>query len=316
MPRRKKRVDAGEPPPRGPNLLVQAYRLLETLLVLAVIAYVVLLLMARTDGFRDLAEKYLESLVKMPVDLKRARVDWRLNVHLDGVTAQGAASEHTPSVEAGSVEVELAIRDSLRSFHPVLERVILVDASADLSTTSTGSWEPATIVPLSAWIAKWLQMDILAYAPAGVPTNATPAATSATGTTHSASLDQPQGWKSVELLVFNGRMTWWEKDSSEPLATVEGIRLDAATVDLSARTLKYYNLAIDRAATAEGVKMKNLRLEVIDSGEQQLVLTLHADREDGAMKGPPSAAGLGKVLFEVGDRSSVISNRSSVISDR
>jgi hypothetical protein len=294
MARSRKRVEVE--PPRGPGVLVRLLRLVETVAVLAVVAYVALLLMARTDGFRDLAEQYIESVLGMPAELKKARVDWRFDVILEGITAEGAASEHTPAIEAGRVELELALRDSLSRRRPVLERAILVDASADISATSTGAWEPAVAVPISAWVAKWLEVDIYEHAPAPAATNRAQAVTAEEPPRPTAK--ECDDWRRTELLVYNGRITWWERDSAEPLATVEGIRLDAANVNLSARFLRYYNLAFDRASTAEGVRIKDLRLEVIDADDQQLILSLQAERAGGGGAAGPQVPGLGRTLFE------------------
>lgn len=255
------------PPRRSPWRT--AWRAGKTLLVLAVIAYVALVIAGQTDGFRDLVRHRLERQLGQAVKVEGASLSLRLDLTLRGVVSEGTKRKNSPGLRIQRAFIGWDWSQVFRRGRPGVRVLDLERCEVVFGRAEDGSWQPARMAPLSAFLSKWLELDLgsaAAPAVAGVP-----AAESAT-TPRSAALAFQQA--GTRVILRGGQITWWVDESDVPFAAVEGVRLQATPVTVPGRHMTHYALSVERAASATGARVSDLKLEVLDAGDQQVILGL------------------------------------------
>jgi hypothetical protein len=299
MPRKKvKAWREDEAPRRTPWSHVRTtYRAVRTTLVVLVILYVAALAATRTDGFRDVVASRLEQHFGLPVKIESVAASPRFDLTLRGLVTEGTRQKNSPGLRAHQVVLGWAWGDLWRHGRVGLRRLELERCVITFARDDQQAWQPADLVPLSEFLAKWLQLDLgpaasasnaatvaVAERPAGTPEPDAlepevekPAA--AAGRAAARALQD--GHLSVALR--RSEITWWG-DGDVPLAAVEGVSLTATPVRLPNRTLTHYHLKLEHAAGAKGLSVSDMTLEVLDTGDQQLVLVFDAGHTSGLMK--------------------------------
>lgn len=272
---RKKKFEQSSPEehvPR-PGLLVKLNRLVMTLIVLIIIVYGALLAASRTDGFRGLIRDELETRLGLPMKLQKAWLDPSLDLHLRGLDARESAAHAKASLQAESVAIQWAPWESLRrgSFVPV--SLTLQTGSLAFAATVSGAWEPSVLSSIGADVAEWLNMD--------VPRKSPPASTNAVATNATEAVDAADlkafrlGTLRIELQ--DSELVWWGSTSQE-LARVSGVNLSVTPNDVPNRRLTHYLLGVREASASSGFLMRGITMEMIDTGDKQVVLQFDGAR--------------------------------------
>lgn len=295
MARKKVKAWREEEPPRRTawSRIRSAYRLARTLVVIGAILYGAALVASRTDGFRDLVAARLERHLGMPVKVESVAANARFDLTLQGIVTEGTRHKNSPGLRAHRVTLAWSWRDVLRRGGPGLRLLDLDRCVITFARDEQGVWQPADMAPLSEFLAKWLQLDLGTKPPENVtgPTggeaepreDGAPAAgkptVAATGVSTARALRDAR----LSIVLRRSEVTWWG-DGDVPLAAVEGVNLAATPVRLPNRTMTHYHLKLDHAAGAQGLSVSDMTLELLDTGDQQLVLVFDAGRTSGLMK--------------------------------
>lgn len=268
------------PPRRSPWR--RAWRAVKTLLVLLAIAYVALVIAGQTDGFRDLVSHRLERHLGQPVKVEGASLSLRLDLSLRGVVTEGTKRKNSPGLRIQRAFIGWDWSQLIRRGRPGVRALELDRCEVVFGRAEDGTWQPARLAPLSAFLARWLELDLGSAAPpasAGAPAPVSGAAT----TPRAAALAfQKEG---TRVVLRGGQITWWADESDVPLAAVEGVRLQATPVAVPGRLLTHYALSVERAASATGARVSDLKLELLDAGDQQVILGLTGEHVPAARSG-------------------------------
>lgn len=264
-----------------------AWRILRTAVAVAAILYVAGLFAARTEGFRDIVARRLEARLGLPVSIGSVSADWRYDLTLRSVATEGTREKQEAGVRAQRVRLGWSLADWFGGGGVGLREIDLDRCVITFARGEGGSWQPEQLAPLSDFLAKWLHVDLGAgggQAADGVaPTAPKAPAREATRALQEARL---------RVALRRCEVTWWT-GGEVPLAALEGVTLTATPVRLPNRSMTHYHLKLARAASAAGMAASNLTLELLDTGDQQIVLVLQADHTTGLAptRGPGPARG-------------------------
>lgn len=261
-------------------------RAAQTLLVIGLILYGAALVASRTDGFRDVVASRLERHLGVPVKIDAVSANARFDLTLRGVVTEGTRHKNSPGIRAHRVKLAWSWAQFVRQGRPGLRHLDLERCVITFARDDQQNWQPADLAPLSEFLAKWLQLDL------GTPADA--ASVSAVKAEASGAAGRPaaDAGRAAARALQDGRMsvalrrsevTWWG-DGEVPLAAVEGVSLTATPVELPNRTLTHYHLKLERASAAQGLSVSDLTLELLDTGDQQLVLVFDAGHTTGLLK--------------------------------
>lgn len=274
MARHRKQVKAKaeEPPPRPANPFIRLLRAIEVALILLAIGYVGILLVSRTDGFRSLLADRLQGAIGLPVKIDRSHAALNLDIVLEGVNTEGDGAKSQPAVHARRVEVDWSPLRSLSGLSWAVNEVKIEEGDVTFATTLSGDWEPSQLAPLSRQIAVWLGVNLKQHVKSGEPGAALADPESSAQKSPGKPL-MPR----CRLTLRQIGMTWWASPD-ESLARLTGINVDATPIHTPGRDLTHYLLKLGSATGPKGLKLENLTMELIDAGDQQVVLTLQSDR--------------------------------------
>ena len=71
----------------------------------------------------------------------------------------------------------------------------------------------------------------------------------------------------------------WMIGPTVEVASADGLWIDVAPLQVPDRKFRYYRLKLNTARAPDGTTIRNVDLELIDTGDQQVVLGLKADRQ-------------------------------------
>lgn len=283
MARRRKWEQEDSAPVRRSRWAHLRYMLLITLALL-VILYGAAQAMARTAGFRDLVGQHLEARLGLPVKIEGSSVNWRFDLTLRNLVTEGTKRANSPGLRVQRIHLAWSIPDLWQGGLGVrgveLDRCVVVFRRDD-----EGRWAPREFQPLSDTLEPWLQFDLKA-----APAAATASADSTNAVEHAgtnqaetAAVSWRDRWSASKttFALRQGEMTWWN-DGSNPQASVKGVEVQVTPLEAPGRALTHLKLAVDQALAQSGDSVRNLRVEVLDVGTQQLVLGFEAERRSAA----------------------------------
>lgn len=275
MPRKRAKAWEEPPPKKRSNPLRAAWGAFVTVLVLLVIAYVTGLFIGRTDGFRAIVAGRLEKALGAPVKIDRVSLDAAYNMTLTGVETDTERRAGIPGLRVGRVRLEWRWGDLMRRGKVGISRIELEKPTLAVGRDDAGRWTPKPVAPLSDFVARQLQFTFPA------PSQSTDVAPAATP----SESDKPASTPGFDLkgldtaiVIRRGEVSWW-LDSSAPHASVEGISLDATPLPVPGRLITHYLLTVKRAASKDGPAFRDLTVELLDVGDQQIVLRFAADHQ-------------------------------------
>lgn len=253
--------------------------LIRLLLILAAIAYITSLLVSRTEGFRSLVADRLEREIGLPVKIGGSHAKLNLDLVLESIRTEDDGRQNQPGVRASRVELEWSPWRSLRRGRIALDAVTVVTGDVTFATTVSGQWEPAPIAPLSEKVASWIGLDLKRH----VKPDAAVAPRASSGKPKEKS--EKRRSAPPRLRIRNVDVSWWTEGDA-PIGQLRGLSLTASSLAADDRVITHYVLKLGSAEGAKGFRADDVTLELVDAGDQQVVLTLRSD--DSPVK--PAAA--------------------------
>ena len=272
MARRHKKDEEEVPPGPGPIRLF--FRFFNTLLVLAIIIYGAARAMTFTAGFKSLIEEQVLARFDLPVTIGKVWSTWSCDLEFSDVATTNVGDVASGEVRAKRVDLEWSLADLL-SGHPWDLRRVGVTGCTITFVARDGAWDPAALAPISAWLARWLEISLPA------PSNAAPATTTNTPVKTMADVVGPGRWSNTVFSIRDLSLRWMIGATSE-LASAEGVWMDVAPLQVPDRSFRYYHLKLNSARAPDGLTIRNVDLELIDTGDQQVVLGFKAERQKAA----------------------------------
>ena len=261
----KKKADEDDEVVR-PGFFRRLYHVFTTLLIIVVILYVVVLCISRTAGFRNLLEGELEKRLDMPMKIEKAQADFRFNLKLENVATVGF-DEGAAGVKAGRVFLRWRAG---WGFFP--EEVFVENVKVVFTNSLGGGWAPPVLASVSSWLSKWLQMDLTQGASDEVVSvGAAAGAVSGQITDSRVSM-----FNKVHFSLKNGAMVW--RSEGREMAALDGLFLEITPFSAPTREMSHYYLKLDIARGVGGLVWRDLNLELLDVGDQQIVLVCRAEQ--------------------------------------
>ncbi len=135
-------------------------RAVVTCLALVLVSYIAVLLIARTDGFRQIATDHISNLLELEVDIGQAKISHGLALVLRNVSR--ATSEDVADVRADSLMLRYRIR-----FLPwprlTVKHVEVDGLRVNFVRGSEQNYEPRQLNPLHAMICELLELRVEDY---------------------------------------------------------------------------------------------------------------------------------------------------------
>lgn len=272
MPRKRANAWEGPPPQKRSNPLRAAWGACVTILVLLLIAYVTGLFIGRTDGFRAIVAGRLENALGMPVKIDRVSLDAVYTMTLTGLETEGERRTGNPGLRVGSARLEWRWSDVLKRGKVGISRIELEKPTVAFGRDDAGGWTPKPVAPLADFVARQLQFTFPS------PPEARPAPPSTDAGRPSRPVEIDLKGIDTAIVIRRGEVSWW-LDASAPHASVEGISLDVTPLSVPGRVLAHYLLTVKRAASKDGPAFRDLTVELLDVGDQQIVLRFAADHQ-------------------------------------
>lgn len=276
--RRKVRVEEVESE-EGRGL---AFRFAVTTLVLLVILYVVALAISRTAGFRYSVQERVHTRLDLAITLEKAWLDLALNLHMKGLRSESIEQEGAPGITFERVEIGWSFRRLLQPGRRAVDRIVLKSGTVSLSRDERGRWRPAVLSELGARLAQWAALDVPAGGGEKKPAAPDEPAEVSPATSGSP---RPSIWRDAQIVLEDVNLHWWGPDG-QTLAAARGIRLTSSQVRLPNREIAHYLLSIDRAWTGAGEQVNGLKLELIATDAQNIVLGFSANWSRGDQAAP------------------------------
>lgn len=278
---RRRKWEEDEAPPVRPGFWNRTRYLAGVVFALLAILYGAAQAMARTAGFRDLLSERLEARFGLPVKIESSAVNWRFDLTLQNLVTEGARRPDSPGLRAQRIHLAWSWdrwwRNGVGLRALELDRCVMV-----LVRQEDGMWAPREFQGLSDVLGPWLEFDLK---PA---TGVAKAASSEAGSqSEERPADPVVAWadrfkaSGLRVALTRGDIQWWD-GGDVPRASVQGVGLWLTPVAVPGRTVQHLKLTVQEALARTGDRVRNLRVEVLDVGSQQVVLGLEAERQQVA----------------------------------
>lgn len=274
---RRPRVEDDVPEPASfASGLRRAWHAAVTLSILVIIAYVALQILARTDGFREVVAQRLGDAIGMPVQIGESSVNWRFDVELREVVTEGTKRESSPGIRAKRVRIGWAPGERLRGRGGI--RSIEADGlTLVFGLGEDGTWQPKPLAELSAFLSRSAELQLPGRR--AVPAEPGAAANPSPNEVPSGAFPALARDARVHVAIRRGAMTWWTPESPQaPVAGIDGVFLEVTPMAAPGRQFHHVLLKVGTSAAASGALLRNLHLELVDAGDQQVVLGFAVDR--------------------------------------
>lgn len=237
--------------------------------------------MARTAGFRDLLSERLEARFGMPVKIENSTVNWRFDLTLQHLVTEGTKRPDSPGLRAQRIHLAWSWnrwwRNGIGLRAVELDRCVVV-----LARQEDGTWAPHEFQGLADVLGPWLEFDLKPGARPGKTGGASKGEPSA-----AQPADDVVAWadrvkqSGLHVALTRSDIQWWD-GGDEPRASVQGVGLWLTPVAVPGRTVQHLRLTVQEALARTGDRVRNLQVEVLDVGSQQVVLGLEAERQQVA----------------------------------
>ena len=275
MPTKQAKGDADNSKRQSSNPLRTLRRAFVTLLTFLLILFIVGLIIGRTDGFRSIVSQRLEKIVGMPVKIDRTALSLNYSLTLREVATLGEQRMGAPGVSARQVDIAWRWSDLWRRGRLGIARLEIEKPSVVFAEDADGAWAPARLVPAGEFLLRQLNVTLPATKTEEDFEQAV--ADKASRSPKKSALVASVLGLDAAVAVRRGAVTWWAHGGGAPLASIEGGSLFVTPLRAPDRRMIHYLLKVDRAASANGPGMSGVVAELLDIGDQQLVLRLFAE---------------------------------------
>ncbi len=279
MPRKRARAWEQETPPAKKTGALRSLRnALVTALILLLIAYITGLAIGRTDGFRSIVADRLSRTLGMPVKLDRVSLSPTFNMTLRELETEGASLPGRAGLRVQRIGIEWRWRDLLRRGRVGIDRLNVEKPVVVFARGDDGAWIPEPLAPLADFLARHLQVAQPAEPPRAPSSANAPASDSAARKTTTAGARFDLKGLDTAVSVRRGEMSWWF-DANIPQASIEGITLHATPLSVPGRQMTHVLVNVKRASSLNGPAFRELTLELLEAGDQQILLRFTADHQ-------------------------------------
>jgi hypothetical protein len=275
-----KKVKAWEAPPparKSGSIFRSARNAAITAAILLLIAYVTGLAVGRTDGFRAIVAERLSREVSMPVRIDRVSLSAGYNLTLREVASDNAPRPGQAGLRAQRVDIKWRWSDLWHKGRIGIERINVVHPIVAFARNADGKWEPEPLAPLAEQVARYMQIE-----PPNKPSSEQPRTDSApdAGARSTTNAVAKFNWRGLEtaISVQRGEISWW-LDATVPQASAEGITVHATPITVPGRRMTHLLLRVQRASTLQGPGFRDLTVELLEAGDQDILLRFTADRQ-------------------------------------
>lgn len=279
----RRSVQAWEEPrsARKKSVVRTTVRAMGTTFVLMMIAYMAGLVIGRTDGFRSIVAERLGELLGQPVKVERVSLGLSYALTVEGIVTEGTRRLNSPGVRIGRLRAAPRWSDVWRRGRVGLAQLEIEKAALVFERDEEGRWAPEALAGYAELLAKQLHFS---FPPPEAVFAAPAAARDASGEQsrnrrRSARplLAAPDpSTPAPRIAVRRGEIAWWV-DNSAPFASVEGLAVSMTPLEAPGRRMIHYRIDVKRAASRGGQALRDASLELLDIGDQRLVLRFTAE---------------------------------------
>jgi hypothetical protein len=229
-------------------------RFIFTIAAILVILYIGLLVISRTDGFRQLVKEHLRDTLCPQIEIHSVFVNHRLHLEINGFSAFCQSIEGTMcGVKVD--HIKLYLRPTLRPMIGLeIDRIEAEGADIDYVVDSNGDLHPALMAPLSVLIgdlAKWETVD-------GAAAKATRTAKPDAAATLTTVLEKGIDWTITDSTVE------WRLQSGALLEEASELELAVRPIEISTGIASYIYIKCGKRAgktsPANTVELEAIRL--------------------------------------------------------
>ncbi len=249
------------PPPRK-NPFVSVSIIVNTTLALLVLLYFGILMLSRTDGFASIIKGQLDKRLGLEFKVGHSALTASLGMILQDVKGVVPKDPLNAGVSAKRVVIKWNWLQLLIGGDSPLRELRVEDADLLFALDASGRWQPAPFNEVSTWLARRLQMDLNRY-------TSMMARASSTNAPAAKTSDELDLFAEQRVEMKNGLVHWQVVPDSE-IARAEGVDLASTRVKLPNRDITHFLLHIRTAATAQGTRIEEKRMELLEFGDKEL----------------------------------------------
>lgn len=263
------------------SILRTILRAIATATVLLAIAYVAGLMIGRTDGFRSIVAERLGELLGQAVKVERVSLGLSYALTVEGIVTEGTRRLNSPGIRIGRLRAAPRWSDLWRRGRLGLAQLEIEKAVLVFERDEEGRWAPEALAGYAELLAKQLNFSF----PPPETVSAAPAAPRDVSGEQSRNrrrsarplLAAPDpAMPAPRIVVRRGEIAWW-LDNSVPFASVEGLSASMTPLEAPGRRMIHYRVDVKRAASRGGQALRDASLELLDIGDQRLVLRFTAE---------------------------------------
>ncbi len=278
---KRKRKPAAPPAPSFSQFLVRSGLVVgASVLIIYVTGY----LFAGTEGFRSLLESRLEKQLGLQIEIGGSRSSWSGDIFLSDLATVTEEGE-TPALTIEKIEIDTAPWQFFKgNLVRGVRRAHLGHWSLSFSLNEQGAWEPTELGQVTDWLGRWGSLAL--------PSTDTAKQKAVRGgaVDVEASEDPAPGrsfevWDHSVISLEEGDIQWAD-EVGNVLASIHDVSFIRTPLDLPTRKAGHYHLTVESAIVGE-VRVRDMDVELLRTGETYLVLNLHAVRQQGPSAGEP-----------------------------
>jgi hypothetical protein len=240
-------------PVESGRVLENITRFWVTLLVIALILYIAVYAISRSEGFRDIVQQRLSLMTGTPLVIEQSRADVWMNLILTGVSDSTNAIAQSPGISIGYARLKWRWIPLLRGEGWPFDHLHIKDATIRFSQTTNGVWRPFPM--LHDAIKPLLTLD-------ADSTQATP-----------ASITEVMRMAAMDIYLENITLIWRPPFPDEPpLAVVEMAYLKTAPLEPFGDPVLWFKMRLGRVESDQVEWLRDVDMEWIRRPDQDVVL--------------------------------------------
>ena len=253
----KKRVTSRRPPEppdhESGGWLESLTRFWVTIVIIGAILYLAVYAISRSDGFRDIVQQRLSELSEIPLSIRAARVDAKMNLILEGVNDAAARTNQLPGIDISYAKLKWRLLPLISGKGWPFNHLHLRDATFRFTPVTNGVWAP--LPELEKRLAPWVEVP-------GTPTNQPV-----------ESITESMRLAGVNVTLENITVIWSTGLPDEPpLARIDGVYVKSASLRPFGDPVSWFDMKIARAESGEVEWMTQVDLAWIRMAEADVVL--------------------------------------------
>jgi len=261
---KKKKLSAWvrpEPKTVEANSLIETItRFWVTIFIIAAILYLAIMVISRTEGFRDLVRQRLEIMSGMTLEVEQVRATLNLNLILEGVKEKPAETNRLSGLTVQRADLHWRLLPLIRGEGWPFKRLKMENVELRFTQARDGTWSPLS--SLNDALAPWVEI----------------ATTNTTETGNVLHITDYLREEKAEVEITNLRIAWMgPEEATPPLALVEGLNFQSAAIRPFNENLMWFIMKIQHGERNQVVWANGVNIEWIRMPDQDVILKLTGD---------------------------------------